>query len=504
MQRENNNFDKDQHQFNIQRRIMERNFGQDSTNKPRQNYNQFLDTTDTMGEITGEFLDTSQLDKGMPFRPTMTTSTDRYQLDDELDTEQPDRNPHLDFNLYDTKPQLKVSYFDPFTTSKSTIGYSSIGDETRILHKTESQNNELLLSEAINIFTFDFMHKFTENLKTKKSLILSPFNILQSFCLLYIGSKNNTEKELKNYFSLPDKKTTFGSLFKINQHMANANALSKLNLICLPNFITLNDAYVSYINKLGHFAKFNPMESTYEANKLNNMISNSTNGMIKNVIQPTMLTNNNILEIINTIYFYSHWKQPFPVSNTKMDIFNGINKQQIMMMAQLNKKHRYFEDNYNQILEMDYIGDLFTMGFVLPKSQYNDAMITHEQFEYYIKNLKETPINVIKIPKFKHETKYRIDNLFKKFGLREVFTNADISDIIPPINGFPIIISEIIHTAVIIVNEAGTKASASTISEFSNSYSESKRKINFIANHQFLYYVRFKPYNTLVFIGQYY
>lgn len=432
MNRENDNFDKEQHQFNVQRRIMERSFGYDNKKPIQHDYNQFMDVSDNMGEITGEFLDTSQLDKGMPFRPKVTISTDRFGWENAYNNNnahdnQDEKNPHLDFNLYDVKPNIKVSYFDPFTSNAISKSYSNIEDETRILHNNESKNNEILLSEAINIFTFDFIHKFTENLKTKKSLVLSPFNILQSFCLLYIGSKNNTERDLQNYFSLPNKKMTFSSLFKINQHMMSTNILAKLNLICIPNYITLNDAYVSYISKLGNFIKFNPSESDYEANRLNDIISKSTN--IKNIIQPTMLTKNTIMEIINTIHFYSQWKYSF--AYVKQDVFNGINKRQIMMMTQFSQKHRYFEDSHNQILEMDYVDNSFAMGFVLPKSQYNDAMITHEQFEYYIGNLREMHIDTVKIPKFKHETKYRIDNLFRKFGLKDVFVNADVSDIIP-------------------------------------------------------------------------
>lgn len=502
MNRRNDNFDESQHNYNIQRRIMERNFGQNSKGDNNENmrpYNQFMNIEDNKGEITGEFLDPTQLDKGMPFRPKMTIATDRFAFDDNDIEKQTEMNPHLDFNLYDTKPNMQVSYFDPFSTSKSTIGHSNINDNSNILQKMESNTNELLLSENINIFTFDFIHKFIENIKTSKSLILSPFNILQSFCLLYIGSKNNTEKELENFFSLPNKKMTFSSLFKINQYIEKSNAFTMLNLICLPHFITLNDAYVSYINKLGQFIKFDPTKSNYEANKINDIISKSTNHIIKNIIQPQMLTTNNLLKIINVTHFRSYWKHSFNPKNTKLSTFNGINKQQVMMMTQFNKQHRYFEDSNNQILEMDYADNLFTMGFILPKNQYNEAMITHEQFEYYVKNLKETQINVIKIPKFVHESKYRIDNLFRKFGLKEVFTNINIGDIIPPMSEFRTAISEIVHISVVTVNEFGN---TSKDNSFGFNDSKPNKKINFIANYQFLYYIRFKPYNTLIFIGQ--
>jgi serine protease inhibitor len=497
MMRENHNFDIDMHNSNIQRRIMEREFTLNSPSNKQNNQNQNVDYNENFGEITGDLLDGSNLDKGMPFRPKMNITTQRYSNDNFEDDNQ---NTHLDFNLYDSKPNIKVSYYDPFSTQTTQVGYSNINSDFQILKQSEYNKPEFILSDITNAFTYDFIHQFTEVLNSKKSLLLSPFNILQSFILLYIGSKNNTEKELKSYFSLPDKKTTFSTMLKINQYLMNTNIFTKLNVICIPTNITLNDAYVSYVNKLGNFIKINSNEPMNESFTLNKIIENSTNGLIKNIIQPYMINKNQQLILINTIYFYSKWKYQFDPGLTKNEKFNGIQIKSMPMMIQYNIKHRYFEDTHNQILEMDYADDLFTMGIVLPKSQYNNPMITYDQFKYYTENLKETYLDIVKIPKFRQETKYKIDNLFKKYGLREIFTNADLSDMIPKINNHPTNINEIIHASIIIINEAGIKNGTSNTSYNSSSY----KKINFIANHQFLYYIRFKPYNILLFIGVFY
>lgn len=501
------NYDNDIHEFNIQRRMMERNFHLEEENKSNTNFipfSRYDDRLKDIGEITGDSLDSTSLEKGMPFRPKVFTSSDRYAFDEtENSITNNNNNGHLDFNLYDAKSNIKVSYYDPFNYQTNSMSYSSVNNENKILNKMEHVSNEAVLSEIINVFSLDFMLKFSEHIKTKKSLILSPFSILQAFCLLYFGSKSTTEKELREYFSLPDKKTTFNSLFKINNLMANSNVFSKMNLLCVPNYMMINDAYLSYINRLGNIIKFDPKNINYETTRINGLISKSTNGMIRDIIQPTMLAKS-VLTLINTIYFYSKWKTQFNSSYTRQETFYGINKQIVNMMAQSNKTHRYFEDDINQVLEMDYEDGQFCMGFILPKSQYREAIVSNEQFNYYISQLEEKEIKIVKIPKFKHETSYRIDNLFKKYGMKQVFKDADISDIIPQINGFPIFISDIIHSAVIIVDESGTKASAATVGIIAKNSISSKKTINFIANHQFLYYIRFKPYSTIIFMGQYY
>lgn len=501
MLRENENYNDEQHQFNIQRRMMERDFGNNDKDKYKNDFvpfTRFDDQLKNIGEITGEKLNGENLEKGMPFRPTMSISSDRYAFEPNDKT-----NSHLDFDLYDAKSNINVSYYDPNTIQRNSIGYSNITEAQKILNRQSHTNNETLLSDVINVFTLDFLLKFSEHIKSKKSIILSPFSILQTFCLLYLGSKNTTEKELRDYFSLPDKITTFNGLYKLNNAMANSNVFTKMNLICVPNYITVSDAYLSYINNLGSILKFDPKNPNYEANRINNLISKSTNGTFKSIIQPSMLDPQAILTLINTIYFYSKWKYPFNPAYTKREEFYGISKQVVNMMSQSNTSHRYFEDNINQVLEMDYSDGKFSMGIILPKSQYREAIISNEQFSYYISQLKEKEIELIKIPKFKHETSYRIDNLFKKYGMKQVFTNADVSDIIPSNNNMPVFITNIIHACVIVVNESGTKASSVTAMMMTNSYDPSK-KIKFIANHQFLYYIRYKPYNTLIFIGQHY
>ena len=287
--------------------------------------------------------------------------------------------------------------------------------------------------------------------------------------------------------------------------MIQTGLVSIMNLVCVPYYLNLNEGYLSYINKLGSFIKINPQNAVQDASKINKIISKSTNGMINNVMTPDMINSETALILISTIYFYSQWKKPFNKQYTQIEIFNGITRRQVHIMQQMKESHRYFEDRVNQILEMDYLNGDFAMGFILPKDNYTQPIIgSYEQYDYYINSLKTNEINLVKIPKFTCETKYRIDNLFKKYGLKEIFNNLDISEIIPPFNNQPIGIDQIIHNAVIIVDEQGTKAAASTaMMLLSNSIEPQKPKINFIANHQFIYYIRHVPTNTIIFIGQY-
>ena len=94
-----------------------------------------------------------------------------------------------------------------------------------------------------------------------------------------------------------------------------------------------------------------------------------------------------------------------------------------------------------------------------------------------------------------------------KYGLKDIFQNVDIGDIVLsndnyPNNNYPMYVSNIVHAATVEVDESGTKATAATSMIMQNSISKNNT-INFIANHEFLYYIKYKPYNLIIFIGQY-
>ncbi|ARF09413.1 serpin [Indivirus ILV1] len=459
--------------YNVNRRLMERDSFNQSSSKSDRN-----DDHDKYGEITGEYMELPPIDKGMPMRSNIVSSV-HHAL--------PYDNTYLDFDLYREKPNIKVSSFNQYN-----LQFSNLNDIDQPILKS-SQPMEIIKSS--NIFTFDFIEKFVENSKLKKSIVLSPHLIMQSFCLLYIGSKNKTENLLKNYFNFPNKQYTHTNLYKINQELANSNILSYLNIICFPNNLTINEAYTTFINRIGYFLPFDQNSPHRDTQNVNKMILQTTNGAFGNFIQPQMLENNNLVTI-NISYIYSKWKFSFNPANTRSEIFYGLSKSQVQMMSQAKVTHNYFEDAQNQILEMDYINDSFSMGFILPKNKYIEPIITHDQYNYYVSNLKTTCLSLVRIPKFKIDSRYSISNLFKKYGLKDIFQYIDISEIIPPMNNNQAFVTDIIHASIIEINESGSKSSLNLDIPPQN--------IEFIANHQFMYYIRYKPYNLVLFIGQYY
>jgi serine protease inhibitor len=566
-------------------------------------YNSFSDSK--IGEITGESFVMNNLDQGMPMR----SINENYKEDEGAFTKHFEHamyNPQLDFDLYNSKSNIEVSYFDPQQLAPTQHAFSDVNSREGVLHNNplnrpldrsldgllagtvnrqdvnmdrdmggmnmsldrnrdmsldmsldmssdrnrdmsldrgldmslergrdigrgrgrdmdmnmdmtmdmnmdmnmDNFNNNIIaskdplidLSSSCNIFSVDMLNRFTTSLKAGKPFVISPFSVLNLMCILYRGSKGRTEAELKHFLKLPDKEYATNGLKKMVQDIYRSGSVRMHISTYFPNIFPLNQSFVNYMKSIGIVDNLDLNNLPYEVKRINQQISHNTGGTIKNAVEQSMINQYTCMILVSTIYFYSKWRTPFDPKMTQIKNFYSTQHKRVPMMHQDKTTHMYFEDNLNQILEMRYTDGQTTMGFILPKGNMQ-LNLTNEQFGYYISRLSSTKIDSVQIPKFQQQSKFKIDNLFKKMGMKELFTNADLSEITP--TDELLYVSDILHQAFINVDEQGTEAGAVTAATVTYNVSSSKGP-SFIANHPFIYYIRFVPTNSLLFIGTYY
>jgi serine protease inhibitor len=462
-------------------------------NKSNHNYGSFSESNN-VGEITGQVLNVNEIDQGMPMRTTYPRQ--------QLQTEEPEiqygenYNPHLDFNLYDKRSNIKVSYYDPISQGSIQTNFSDVNSDNQLLPPIERIDPETKFSASINLFTWNFFNQFNKYMDNKSSLVISPFNLVNIFSILYKGSKGNTEQEIKSFLNFNSKDQTILSMNKINHKIKSSYSILLSNFLLFPNIYPVNRAFSNYVSDLSIVANINLSNINNEVIRINNIVRNSTNNIETDIISPSYITKNTCMLIINVTVFYNKWKIGFNPQYTQLQLFNSIQSRQLYMMQQVNTIHNYFEDNVNKIIELDFNNTDFVMGFILSKNGVCTP-ISDNQFSYYIAQLKPHNIKSLKIPKFKQKSKYKIDNLFKRLGLNHLFNNADLSEITQSNND--LYISDIIHDTLIVIDESGNPNNKGNDSNNRNIQS-----VNFIANYPFIYYIRYKPTNTILLVGQFY
>jgi len=384
--------------------------------------------------------------------------------------------------------------------NKSTEEFSKSGS---LSEKTD------IIIQANNRFCL----KFYSELKNRErgNIFFSPYSISMAFVMLYEGSKGKTSGEIKSVFHFPEndriRRKGFSELYKhLNKKDAKyefrtANALwVQREYKLLKNYTDVIKTYYG-----GEVLNVDFVNKTEKARKtINKWVEEKTNGKIKDLLPQGSLTPASRLVITNAVYFKGIWIKQFNKKKTFEEDFI-VNEKKIVkvpMMRIMGKeaKFNYTETENLQILELLYEGEELSMLILLPRS-YDlkplENLLTLENINKWRRELKKQRVNVF-IPKFTLNTKYVLNDVFKKMGIRASFSShADFSGITGAKDLF---ISSAIHQAFIDINEEGTEAAAATGVTMQVTFAP-RYKI-FRANHPFIFIIQERNTGNILFMGR--
>jgi len=478
------NFDSNRHNLNIERRIMERGdvFNIDTKNNNSSKYFKEQNNLEqnNFGEITGRSYQSVEIDQGMPMRDFLSDTNQKN-----TETLQ---NPFVDFNLYSSDSQQNINYND--TSSHESFGNlqtENANTYSNEIAPTQYINPITIVSTVINSFGSYIFKAIETNFKHSR-IVISPVNLILPFMVIYLGSSGDTTKYLKDIFSFPDKSTLLKVMSEVKRYIKDHNYIMDNNTLLLPSDTPSNKAFSHHVDRLCTLDHYNKNNNINETIRLNNNIYKSSHRVIKDVLSTNTINNKSSIISINTIIMKTKWKQPFSKSKTRIEQFYGINKKNVEMMTMGKCNHKFSEDEHNYVLEMDMIND-YSMAFVVSKN--SEVNLTFEQINYYNNNMRNVTFDVVKIPKFKYQCRYRIDNIMKKIGINDLFDNINLDNMCTS----NVNISEVIHHVVISVDEGGDgNEPHSDVNSSSN---------EFIINRPFSYYVTHKLTNNVILIGSY-
>jgi serpin B len=116
---------------------------------------------------------------------------------------------------------------------------------------------------------------------------------------------------------------------------------------------------------------------------------------------------------------------------------------------------------------------------------------------------EKTHVSQFWLPKFKLSFHDSIVSILKKMGLELAFgIRADLSGMVEDdVSGWPLVLDEVIHKAVIEVNEEGTEAAAASVISTKFGCYRSLRPVEFVADHPFAYFLVEEATGAVVFAG---
>ncbi|KAM0887499.1 hypothetical protein ACQ4PT_028996 [Festuca glaucescens] len=249
------------------------------------------------------------------------------------------------------------------------------------------------------------------------------------------------------------------------------------------------------------------------AGQVNSWVEKITTGLIKEILPAGSVDNTTRLVLGNALYFKGAWTEKFDASKTKDDKFHLLDGSSVQapFMTTTNKQYLLSSDSL-KVLKLPYQqgGDKrqFSMYILLPEAQDGlsnlaNKLSTEPDFmEKHIPTQK-VPVGQFKLPKFKISFGFEASDLLKGLGLQLPFSaEADLSEMVDSLLAKSLYVSFVFHKSFVEVNEEGTEAAAATAAVIAlRSLRVEPVKMDFVADHPFLFVIREDMTGVVLFIG---
>jgi len=370
---------------------------------------------------------------------------------------------------------------------------------------------DLSFHDAVNSFAFDFYRKIYD--ANDGNVFVSPYSIFTALAMTYEGANGSTAEEMAGVLNVEQDNESFHSYMKnLYDVLNNQNEdydLSTANALWVQQQFNLLPAYLNVIQTYygGDATEVDYNNPAEAAGIINQWVEDQTNGLIKDLITEDLIDPLTRLILTNAIYFKGVWQTQFDPVNTTNRSFTTVDESSVLVetMALVGSYDlfSYTETDNVQILELSYTGDDISMVIILPKETSDLSAVietlAQEQYTLWLNAMVKQEVDIL-LPKFKVETKYQLKQNLRSMGMNIPFLgSADFSGIT---GGKDLYIDEVVHKAYIDVNEEGTEAAAATgvVMRLTSVQDEPSRAV-FDCDHPFLYLIRHKKTETILFIG---
>lgn len=328
------------------------------------------------------------------------------------------------------------------------------------------------LVESNNNFGYSFFEEILKNEEAGKNVMVSPLSVSQALSMAINGAGGNTFTQMQQVlgfadFSLSDlnecNQTIVSSLIdhdpKVKMEIANS-IWYRNDFTPKTTFIDNNKKYYG-----AEVSSYDPSKPDDAKNKMNNWVEDKTNGKIDKIIDE--VTPDNVMFLINAIYFKAKWKSEFKKRDTRQESFtldNGSVKKVETMIGEV--KLAYYNEEKFSIVKLPYGAGKFNLLIYLPEDGYTTADIAGEIEKTDFEKLKALTLSErdLWLPKFEFSYDNQLNDELISMGMPEAFDSnfANFSGI----SDMGLFISKVMHKTYIKTDEEGTEAAAVTSISF--------------------------------------
>ena len=357
------------------------------------------------------------------------------------------------------------------------------------------------LTAAYNKFGLNLLRQISEECGDT-NILISPISLGVALAMLYDGAGGRTQQAIGEVLCLDgmdEQEFNESNSLRLSTFDNTGPQVQLMMPIAIwmdKNF-SFSPAYQQLARNVfkADFASVD-FKDPLTLNLINGWAREKTNGKIEALIDGGNLSSVIGGILTNAIYFKGFWAAPFDKRMTRTGVFdqgNGKQKNVLLMMRSLNCPH--LQTDAFEAVCLHY-SDRFSMYIFVPdKNSCINVFLRNlndVNLERWLTEFEDLQLELY-LPRFQVKGQYGLANTLGYLGMEIVFIpKADFT----PMGLAHYYISEVVHKAVVEVNEEGTEAAAATALML-----RSGRRRTFAVNRPFFFMIRDIKNDTTLFTG---
>ncbi|XP_049521541.1 intracellular coagulation inhibitor 1 isoform X3 [Dermacentor silvarum] len=373
-----------------------------------------------------------------------------------------------------------------------------------------SAQDHVRVIAASNDFAFRLLPLLSSS--QRDNVFFSPYSVTTALAMVYAGTDGMTQRELHESLSYnlvgiePDKVLSAHTEHNRRLLVPSNSTLKIANAAVLDDKLNALSGYVKAL-KNGFGAELLKADFTGNGqaavDAINSWVNQKTQQKISTLFDKP-LSKDTRLVVLNAIYFKGTWRTKFNQSETaKAPFYTGDGRSTSVdtMQGTVKAGYAYARDIGATVLDLPYNGLDYSMTILVPRNGTNVEVLKRglnlAAFRNALSRLREIKIKV-HLPRFRLEEKYELKEALERLGIKRMF-HAGEADLSRINGGRDLFVDEVVHKAVVEVNEEGSEAAATTAVVI-NTRTTSGPEV-FRADHPFLFFIRNRRIGDILFVG---
>lgn len=332
-----------------------------------------------------------------------------------------------------------------------------------------------VVTHSLGTFGWEALQQTVQRADETTNTVISPLSIAAALYMTYNGAAGDTRTTMNealklNGISVDSLNAAFLELTKLLEDTEEDVLLSSANAMFWDEArVNPDDDFLTRLTTYYQAETFgedfqNQPSAVLE--KINNWVSDQTEGRIKKILED--LKPNEVMFLINALYFIGDWEQPFDTEITTDRPFTTGNGREIMVptMYQDNQFLHYNGTDF-QGVSATFADTSLAMWFVLPPAgQPIDEFIANLSFDKLVERFTTQATTgriELQLPKFEINYKIQLNEILKAMGMEIAFDpmQADFSNLGTTAYGNAYI-SRVEHKTFLKIDEKGAEGAAVT------------------------------------------